>query len=169
MIEANSVKSFVESSEVAKRFFEHLAGRKKNYRVTTVERAMAITGYGRKEVVDLFKQMTEQGMGNFIVGRRTGVSRFDWSMPMVDVAKAAFGEFDLTEIEPLHSDELEELDVEETEEEAEVESSGLVKHSFSLRPRSAPVVFHLPEDLTGHEAQRLAKFMLTLPVEPLDQ
>lgn len=169
MIAVDSVKNFVESSEVAKSFFEHLAGRKKSYRVTTVERAMAITGYGRKDVVDLFKQMTEQGMGDFIVGRRTGVSRFEWAMPMVDVAKAAFGELELNEIEPLHGDELDELEVEETEEEAEVESTGLVKHSFSLRPRSAAVVFYLPEDLTGREAQRLANFMLTLPVEPLEQ
>lgn len=165
MVEANSIKSFVDSSEVAKRFFEHLAGRVKSYRITTVERAMAITRHGRKEVVDMFKQMDELGMGNFIVGRRTGVSRFEWSLPMTDVAKAAFGEFDLTDIEPLEEEELQELDAEETEEEAEVESTGLVKHSFALRPRSAPFVFSLPADLTEHEAQRLSRFMLTLPVE----
>lgn len=169
MLESCSIKSFADSSEVAKKFFEHLAGRVKNYRTTTVERAMVVTGSGRQEVVNMFKQMAKLEIGAFIVGRRSAPSRFEWSLPMCDVAKAAFGEFDLTDIDPLEKEELQELDAEETEEEAEVESTGLVKHSFALRPRSAPVVFHLPVDLTEHEAQRLSRFMLSLPVEASPQ
>lgn len=166
MSEIKNVKSLIDSSEVAKKFFEHLAGRVKNYRTTSVERAMVITKAGRKDVVELFKQMTELELGNFIVGRRSGVSRFEWSVRMGDVAKVAFGELEVDDIEPLESEELEGLDVEEEEGE-DVDSSGLVKHSFALRPRSAPVVFSLPVDLTEHEAQRLSRFMLSLPVEPL--
>ena len=130
---------------------------------------MAITRYGRRDVVDLFKQMTELGLGTFIVGRRTGVSRFEWSLPMADVAKAAFGEFDLNDIEPLENEELEELEAEEEEEEEEVAGFDSVTHYLALRPRSAPVVFHLPADLTEHEAQRLSRFMLSLPVEIPEQ
>jgi hypothetical protein len=165
MTELGGIKILIGSSEVAKSFFEHLAGRVKNYRTTTVERAMAITKFGRREIVDLFKQMTDLGLGHFIVGRRTGVSRFEWSVRMGDIAKAGFGEFELDDIEPLKSEELDELENEETEEEIEVETTGLVKHSFALRPGSAPVVFYLPVDLSEHEAQRLSRFMLSLPVE----
>lgn len=163
------VKNLVDSSDVAKDFFESLAARVKNYRITTVEQAMRSTKAGRKEVVDLFKQMTELNLGSFIVGRRTGVSRFEWSVRMVDIAKAGLGELEIDDIEPLEDEELEDLEAEEEAEDADAESEGLVRHSFALRPRSAPVVFALPEDLTEHEAQRLSRFMLSLPLESLGQ
>ena len=129
---------------------------------------MRSTGGGRREVVELFKQMANLGLGDFIVGRRSGVSRFEWSVRMVDTAKAALGELELEDIEPLENDELEEL---EADEESDEEGSAprLVKHSFMLRPHSRPVTFDLPEDLTEYEAQRLSKFMLSLPIAPQAQ
>ena len=169
MSEVKSIKNLVDSSDVAKEFFESLAARVKNYRITTVEQAMRSTGSGRREVVELFKQMTELGLGDFIVGRRSGVSRFEWSVRMVDTAKAALGELELEDIEPLANEELEELESDEEAAEEESVETGMVKHSFVLRPRSNLITIALPEDLTEHEAQRLSKFMLSLPTEPLAQ
>lgn len=156
------LKNLVSSSEVAKVFFESLAARVKNYRITTVEQTMRLTGGGRKEVVDLFKQMEGLDLGTFIVGRRNGVSRFEWSVLMVDTAKAAFGE--LEEIEPLESSDLEELEAEEHSEDKSEQETRWTRHAFVLRQRSSPITLDLPEDLTEHEAQRLAKFMLSLPI-----
>lgn len=168
MSSLEDVKSLVESSDVARKFFESLAKRARNHRVTTVERAMRSIKAERKEVVDLFKQMADLELGSFILGRRTGVSRFEWSVRMVDVAKAGLGEIELEEIQSLENEELAELEAEDAEDVDE-EEDGLVQHSFALRPRSAPVVFALPEDLTEQEAKRLSRFMLSLPIESSEQ
>lgn len=161
MIDVKKIRELIASSDVAKVFFEHLATRIKNYRVTTVDHAMRLTdGRGRREIVELFKQMEALGLGKFTVGRRSGVSRFEWSVGMVETAQAAFGETD--EIESLDSSELEiEDEQEEESEEARTEST---KHSFVLRPGAPPITFALPSDLSIHEAERLSRFILCLPV-----
>lgn len=169
MTDIKSIKNLVETSNVARDFFESLSARVKNYRITTVDQAMRSTKGGRREVVDLFKQMEALGLGYFIVGRRSGVSRFEWSVRMVETARAALGDLDLEAIEPLESEELDELETEEIEDDEDMDDHQFVRHSFVLRPRSAPFIFVLPEDLTEHEAQRLSRFMLSLPFEPLAQ
>lgn len=157
MTNVGQLISFIDSSGVAKAFFEQLATRVKNYRTTTVDHAVRLIGRDRREVVEMFKQMEELGLGSFIVGRRTGVSRFEWSVGMVETAQAALGGKDDIAIEPLESSEL------ELEEFPEEEDSESMQHSFVLR-RDLTVSLNLPLDLNTQEAERLSKFILTLPI-----
>jgi len=121
MVNLIDIRNLTSSSTVAQAFFEQLAGRVKNYRVTTVDHAIRLTGgSSRKQVVDLFKKMEELGLGHFIVGRRNGTSRFEWSVGMVETGQAALGESE--DIEAIDESELEIAEMSEEEEEEEEES-----------------------------------------------
>jgi len=162
MVNLIDIRNLTSSSTVAQAFFEQLAGRVKNYRVTTVDHAIRLTGgSSRKQVVDLFKKMEELGLGHFIVGRRNGTSRFEWSVGMVETGQAALGESE--DIEAIDESELEIAEMSEEEEEEEEESL-FVEHSFVLRRNEPPVVFKLPIDLSVREAERISKFIQTLPI-----
>ena len=156
MADIRELRSLINTSSMAKAFFDQLATRVKNYRVTTVDHAIRITSGGRKDVVELFKQMENLELGSFIVGRRNGVSRFEWSVGMVETAQAAFGELD--DIEPLDRSDL------ELDETPEDEDDGVANHSFVLRRNDPPITFTLPSDLKPYEAERLSKFILALPI-----
>lgn len=148
------LRDLIEESSDAKTFFEDLASRVKNYRVTTVDQAMRRTGAGRSEIVDIFKKMESFDLGTFVVGRRNGVSRFEWSVGMVETAQAAFGEID----------EIQVASAEIEDDDADDEQTQAVKHSFVLRQDQTPLSFYLPKDLTEKEAERLAKFIQSLPI-----
>lgn len=155
MTDIEKLRALAKSTDAVQAFFEHLANRQKNYRVTTVHHGMRISGGSRNEIVQLFKQMAELGLGAFITGRRGGESRFEWSVGMLETAHAVSGE----------TEEIEPIDEAELESSPEDEDAELIEHSYVLRKDTAPIRFALPHDLSAQEAQRLSKFILTLPLE----
>ena len=154
MTDIKKLRALAKSTDAAQAFFEHLANRQKNYRVTTVQQGMRISGGGRNETVQLFKQMSELGLGLFITGRRGAESRFEWSVGMLETAHAVSGE----------AEEIEPIDEAELEASPEDEDAELIEHLFVLRKDVEPIRFNLPEDLSDAEALRLSKYILTLPM-----
>lgn len=164
MAKIGQLKKFISTSEVAGAFFQNIKGRTKNYSITTVQRAVRLTGAERKEVVEMFKKLQDLGLGEFIVGRRNSPSRFAWTVGMVETAKDVFEKQDDTPIKPLPKAELEMLEEEpEDLEEEEEEEEGFTRHTFQLRKNLA-VHFSLPSDLTPLEAKRLAILLTALPL-----
>jgi len=105
----------------------------------------------RGQVIDAFRRLEDLAAGQFVAGRRGWPSRFVWSVGMVSVGKTAAGE----------AEEIEQLPEEQVEEETGRE---LLAHTFHLRT-DLQVTFELPPDLTPNEADRLASFIKTLPIE----
>lgn len=150
------VINFVQNDSVAAGFFDDLAGREKNYRQTTVERARAITKASRAEVISMFRSMENLGLGKFITGRRGAQSRFEWSVSMVDAGLAATGKAD----QPITTLDNSEYDVEDEDTGDE-----LINHEFRLRDGiNGTITIALPNDLTMAEARRLGLFISSLPI-----
>ena len=156
-MEIEDVIKFVQSDSVASEFFDDLAGREKNYRQTTVERARAITKAGRADVIAMFKNMEDLGLGRFVIGRRGAKSRFEWSVGMVDAGLAATKGGGHT-IAPLDDSEYEVEDEDDSED-------GFVNHDFRLRDGdNGTITISLPSDLTPAEAKRVGLFVSSLPI-----
>ena len=139
-----------EKDEAFKRVCDDLAGRAKNSWKSTVDRISQRTGLSRGEVIRVFKQLGEvDGIGTFLAGRRGQPSRFEWEKSSLSVARAAAGEGVEIEARPTDDREL------ENEE---------VVHRYRLRS-DLEVQFSLPSDLKKSEAERLAQFINSLPLE----
>ena len=157
-MDAKEIVNLAERNPVAREFFADLARRERNYRVTTVDRAATITGAERNEVEEMFRELETCGVGRYMNRRGRGKGRFIWSVPMINVGRAAFGEE--ADLEPFTED----LEIDE-EEGGEDQEEGFVTHVFRLRPGEDPLEFSLPEDLTKEEARRLSRFISCLPFE----
>ena len=151
-----------ETSEPMKGFLDFVATRQKNLSETSVERAeRALSSLGqtvtRGNVVEIFKTLSELGIGEFIVGRRGAPTRFKWAVPMTDVGRAARGQ--LIELA------LEDRDSEAHEIHLINPAANVIQHSFNLRADFVASIL-LPSDLSDREASRLADYIKTLPFDP---
>ncbi len=160
MTDITKVRALINESDVAKEFFTQLSSRVKNYRRTTLDHGEKIANASRSDVVELFRQMEELDLGVYRLGRRGQPTRFEWSVAMVETARAALGEGD--DVLPLEDSEL--YIEENSEEEEEEEEGDHIEHRYVLR-RDLTAHFSLPADLTKVEAERLSKFILTLPLD----
>lgn len=161
IINAESLRHLANENPAAAAYFELLMKRKKNTREARVDRVVTHTGCQRSEVVDMFKKMEELGLGRFIVGRKGSPSRFEWHVFLTDVAQVYAGEDN--ELEIVSPDDLEEFE----EDEDDLGLFGddeLLEHRYVLRAGDEPIFIKLPQDLTQHEADRLAAFIKTLPI-----
>ena len=91
------LRELYTASPVAKAFFDHTAKRERDQSETKVDRIVVLLksdGYHfkRREIIELFRKLQEQGCGQFIEGRRGWPSRFVWSVGLTSVGKAAAGE-----------------------------------------------------------------------------
>ncbi len=146
------LKELYGSNKSARAFLDHCAKRTNNQTETKVDRILAILqneeqDLTRGDIIDLFRKLTELKCGTFVTGRRGWPSRFVWSASMINAGRAATGEAPQIEAG-----------------EAEEVSEAMLTHSFHLRPETK-VDFNLPADLTKNEAERLAGFIKTLPIE----
>lgn len=142
-------------NSLAKAMMDHFASRERNRRTTTIDRLLSNLGnegiaLSRGDVIRVLQGLEKLGCGHFIAGRKGHPSRFEWSVGLVDVGRAAAGE--AVEIEPVSLDESEEP------------ADDLLEHHFRLR-KDLDVPFRLPADLSTAEATRLAAFIQTLPFD----
>lgn len=155
-MDTQKLKDLYNTHNAARMILDHAARRHRNQAETKVDRILSILwseghDISRGQVIDAFKRLEELGAGQFVAGRRGWPSRFVWSVGMVSVGKAAAGE----------AQEIEQL----AEEQAEDEPGGdLLAHTFHLRA-DLQVALELPPDLTRNEADRLAAFIKTLPID----
>lgn len=155
-VNVEGLRNLYRENAVARAFLDHAAQRERDWSETTVDRTLGILKEleieaTRADVVAIFQRLEELGCGKFIMGRRGKPSRIAWSASIVSVGRAAVGEQQMVTEIP-----------ETPAEESEIEE--LLNHSYHLRS-STVVVFELPADLTPHEAERLAGFIQTLPME----
>lgn len=155
-INIQNLMDLYKANDTARRVLDYFAQRERGRKETTVDAlvgALARNGDeapSRQQIIDVFKALQELGCGDFRAGRRGWKSRFEWTVDLMSVGRAASGE-DST--------------IESVSEQDEDDSFELLKHRFQLRPGCEPVVFELPADLTENEASRLAGFVKTLPFE----
>ncbi|WP_176114262.1 hypothetical protein [Burkholderia cepacia] len=157
------IQDLMNQSDLATSFLESLADRTKDMRITTVDQVVRRFRASRSDVVELFKQMQEIGLGDFVVGRRQSPSRFVWHARMTEVGQVATGELDsVTLVEP---EELDDSDEEKLSIEEDDDFLDCYEHPFKLRKGFEPIVLSLPKDLTQAEAERIAAFVKSLPLE----
>lgn len=87
---------------VARTFFDHAARRERDQSETKVDRILIRLKreghqFQRRDIIDLFRKLEEQGCGQFVEGRRGWPSRFVWSAEMISVARAASGQLQAVE------------------------------------------------------------------------
>lgn len=147
-------------------FFKHLSSRQRNRGTLDLDTLLDnVPDNGRPSHemrrlgIEFFKELDKLDLGEFRIGRRGKPTRFNWSVPMVEVGQAVVPN-------EIASGEIESNDDSWIDQgEIKVESSVRpLAHKYILRPSFA-VVFDLPIDLTTKEAERLASFIRTLPLE----
>ena len=84
-------------SPIAKAFFDYAARRERDQSETKVDRILVRLRadgheFRRREVIELFRKMQDQGLGQFVEGRHGWPSRFVWSTGLTSVGRAATGE-----------------------------------------------------------------------------
>jgi len=140
----------------ARALLDHFANRERNQNTSTVRRVTANLTEGesplsRGDIIRVFKELESIGCGIFKAGRKGYESRFEWRVSSKSVGQVAAGE--TSEIE---------ADVPPAGENADEVADQLVDHTYRLRP-SLQLTLALPPDLTAAEAERLARFIMTLP------
>jgi len=146
------IKELYKRNATARDFLDHAAQRERDRTDTTVDRTITILAdTGRKisrgDAIELFRRLEELGCGQFVIGRRGAPSRFVWAVGIVSVGKAAAGESQVVEVIP----------------ETPIQTRETLNHTYHLRP-DRQIVLELPIDLTSREAERLAAFIRTLPM-----
>jgi hypothetical protein len=93
----DTLRQLYTEGGVAKAFFDHAARRERDQSETKVDRILVLLRaegheFRRREIIDLFRRLQDQGCGQFVEGRRGWPSRFVWSAGLTSVGKAASGE-----------------------------------------------------------------------------
>lgn len=155
-----------QRDKVARGVIENLAARSTDFETEVREIAEA-TRIPHLEIVRVLKELAKCGCGDFLVGRKGRASRMQWKVDprlLRDAATGKVEELPLAEPDP---------DLREVEA-APVPAAGptagrsakdeFLTHTYNLRS-GLPVSFELPSSLTRSEADRLAKFILSLPFD----
>ncbi len=147
------LRALYKTSVPAAKMLENFANRKRDRRIVEVGRVQEILPeLDRSSIVEVFRKLAEIGFGHFVIGRRGAPSRFEWTVSLQSVGKAAMGH---GEVEAVADNEI---------EEEESSSPQPVRHEYRLRP-DFTARLELPADLTAREAIRLADFIRTLPFD----
>lgn len=162
-------QSYAVNAELAA-ICDELGNRTNNQRVTKLKPYLALLNRDRAEAIKqwkliaAFRELETCGCGEYIEGRHGHPSRFVWNAEYGShaICKAVFGE-------PLQSSsETTEEDYESTEDntdgDASTDDESRLDHYFNLRA-DYQLEITLPVDLTVAEAERLAAFIKSLPLE----
>jgi hypothetical protein len=98
----DTLRQLYNDSPVARAFFDHAARRERDQSETKVDRILVRLRadgheFRRREIIDLFRKMQDQGLGQFVEGRHGWPSRFVWSTGLTSVGRAAIGERQIIE------------------------------------------------------------------------
>jgi hypothetical protein len=111
----------------------------------------------RRELVQTLRAFAQAGCGRFVTGRHGRPSRFVWAHSLAWVGGAVSGGTG-------NSDGAKDAasNTNNLASEPKATAASMFSHPFRLRP-TLVVSVQLPNDLTAHEADRLARFIQTLP------
>lgn len=154
------IQRLYNTNATAKELFDWLASREKGANFTNASRASQMTGENYYDVIALFRELDELGLGRFIPGRKGGKSRFEWIYDVRSLGNAAKGvTVALREVPPDATD-----DEDDGDEDSSTLSNDVLIHEFQLRTGSK-IQLALPSDLTAREADRIGAWIRTLPFE----
>jgi hypothetical protein len=159
------IRALYQEDNVARSFFVWVAQINHDSAETSLDRIASKLSLRRSEAVTLAKQLEGTEAGRFIVGRKGGKSRVQWTYSLRSLGLAAKGDADeLEELDPDIAAETAEQGATSIEEVGEAPMGDGVEHKYKLR-LDTTVTFKLPGDLTKREAERLAAFIQSLPFE----
>lgn len=154
-INERGVTSLYHSSPAARAILNSIAAmpKQKETRLDVLEERLSDDKeVNRRNMVTVFKQLEDFGVGEFIPGRKGHPSRFVWHVDSVNIST-----LDVAPL-PHHREEMR-----TAQPAAEGHSTSfLITHRFQLRQDLA-VTFLLPADISAAEALRLSNFIQTLP------
>lgn len=157
-IDRKKLRDIYKNNKAAQAMLDDFAKRERNRTETKVDNLFYLTVENRPitrgEIIQVFKELESVGCGTFVAGRHSHPSRFQWTMGLPSVGKAAAGE-DL----PLDT-----ISDQERQEEAQVPEGERKTYSFPLRP-NLDLKLEIPLDLTAAEAARLTDFLRSLPFD----
>lgn len=142
-------------------FYNWASGIHRTPRETTFEDLQAALKISKLEARQFAADIESVGIGTRIFGRRSFKSRIKWKYTLQSIAQAAREQIDTLEVV---SDKGFAMAAESGETIGSVNDADDVEHTFQLRSGKR-VHFRLPRDLTTREADRLAAFIKTLPLE----
>ncbi len=150
------LKELYQSDETAKALFDHMGARKRNQSETRLERILTLLreenpSIKKSALIAVFRRLEEMNCGRYVEGRHGYWSRFAWGVESLRASKAAQGV----------SAQVESIEPEASDEEYEYDT---LDHTFNLRA-DYQVELPLPVDLSSSEADRLTKFITSLPFE----
>ena len=153
------LRKLYSSNDAAKAFFEHMASRRNNQSETKLKRIIQLlatdgSAIKKSDLIATFRQLERLDCGQYVEGRHGWPSRFVWRVGSIGTCRAATGE----------SAKVETLEPEEDEGSAETD---MRTHAFNLRA-DLSIEFSLPVDISTTEAERVAAFVKTLPLEEYD-
>jgi hypothetical protein len=142
-------------------FFEWASGVRNTPRETTFEELQATLKITKLEARQFAADIEEAGIGTRIFGRRGLKSRIRWIYTLPSVSKAARELSDTLEVASQTNFP---AIREGNEKGASSDHPDDAEHFFRLRSNMR-ISFRLPRDLTTKEADRLAAYIRTLPIE----
>jgi hypothetical protein len=147
--QTETLRALYNASSPAAKMLDNFANRRRDRKITEVDRLGEVfPDLARADIIDVLKKLDECGFGRFVVGRRGAASRFEWSVPLRSVGRAASGQGT--------------VETEFGKPDEDDPAPHVIRHDYRLRPDFTAQV-SLPEDLTAREAERLADFVRTLP------
>lgn len=149
---------FFKANPYAMKLIFALAEEHKPEDVTTVSNAVSILeahgiSVNRQQVVALFRQLDDLGFGTFFIGRRGKPSRLYWKINF-KLTSEALGASISGAKPPLLSSS--------PKAPPPGPSGKVLRHTFHLR-QDFELFLDLPSDLTDRDAQRISKFVESLP------
>lgn len=157
-IDIRKLKELYRTNPAAQAMLDEFARRERNRTETKVDNLLSLKVNDRPiirgEIIQVLQELERIGCGTFIVGRKGHPSRFQWTVGLPSVGKAAAGE-DVP---------LDVISEEEREQADELPEGELETYAFPLRP-NLKVKLELPTDLSSAEASRLADFIKALPFD----
>jgi hypothetical protein len=158
-VDLRRLRELYQRNPVAGAMLDEFAGRERNRTETKVDNLLYLTVENRPikrgEIIRVFQELENMGCGSFVVGRKGHGSRFEWTVGLPSVGKAAAGE-DLP-VEVISEEERQ-------EEAAQIPEGERKPYAFPLRP-NLDVKLELPLDLSAAEAARLSDFIKSLPFD----
>jgi hypothetical protein len=149
-----SLRSLYTNEADYRKILDHLASRSNNANETKVDRLSDVTGLSRSRIVEFMRQLEQLGLGEFIVGRKGGRSRFRWQVGLVSVGQVASKE----------SDEISTEAPEEVSEDEMELASDAVTYEVPLRADMKARIT-VPSNITKVETIRLSNFIRGLAVD----
>lgn len=156
----------------ARKILDFVAGHADGLTETTVDLFLQETGIDRAAAIDALRHLAIAGCGEFIVGRRGAPTRFRWITGMDRLAEilevgaqpgAQPAMVAMVAPAPAPARALPRLD-DTTDDELALPAVPVTTHRFQLRP-DLVIELRLPSDLSVREAERLGKFIDSLPFE----